>query len=135
MKLKILILVVLISNTLVAQEPQTTPPVIVAKIALGETVLFESTAISFKGVIEDSRCPKNVDCIWAGQAKVLVAIKSNGTTTEKDLVFHGTNFGQESENTLFVSDTKKYIVYRLSPYPVSTVSPDKRNYFLEVYLK
>jgi hypothetical protein len=136
MKHLFLITFLLTTSLLMAQEnSKATPPVIVAKIALGETVLFEDTAITFKRVIEDSRCPKNVECIWAGQAKVLVIIKSNGTTTEKELIFHGTNFGSENENTLFISDTKKYIGYRLSPYPVNTVSPDKRNYILEVYLK
>ncbi len=135
MKLKLLFLAIFISTALVAQETKTTPPVIVAKIALGETVHFENTAVTFKQVMEDSRCPKDVDCIWAGQAKVLVAVKANSTSIEKELIFHGTNFGTERENTLFVSETRTYIGYRLSPYPLSSVSPDKRNYFLEVYLK
>jgi hypothetical protein len=135
MKLKILFLTFFILTALVAQDSKTTPPVIVAKITLGETVLFENTTITFKRVIEDSRCPKDVDCIWAGQAKVLIVIETKDTNSEKELIFHGTNFGTEHENTLFVSETKTYIGYRLSPYPVSTASPDKRNYFLEVYLK
>lgn len=135
MKLKILILAVLISTTLVAQESKTTSPVIVAKIALGDTVLFEDISITFKRVIEDSRCPSDVTCVWAGQAKVLVAIKTNGTTSEKEMIFHGTNFGSESENTLFVSETKKYIGYRLSPYPKSSVPSVERVYQLDIFVK
>src|SRR5690606_5995441 len=134
-KLKILFLAVLISAALTAQESKPSPPVIVAKIALGETGLFEDTAIIFKRVIEDSRCPKDVDCIWAGQAKVLVAIKTNGTTSEKELIFHGTNFGKESENTLFVSETKTYIGYSLSPYPETSIPKNQRTYSLEIFVK
>lgn len=135
MKLKILILGVLVSTTLVAQESQMTPPVIVAKIALAETVLFENTSIIFKRVIEDSRCPSDVTCVWAGQAKVLVAIKSNNTTSEKELIFHGTNFGGKNENTLFISETKKYIGYRLSPYPETTITNNQQSYVLEIFIQ
>lgn len=117
-----------------AQESsKASPPVIVAKIPLGETVVFESTAITFKSVIEDSRCPTDVTCVWEGQAKVLVALKSNGLTVEKELLFRGTDFGSESENTLLVTDIKKYIGYRLSPYPVSTQSLAEREYQLEIF--
>jgi hypothetical protein len=123
-------------TTVMAQEEfKASPPVIVAKISLGETVNFEDGSITFLKVIEDSRCPKDVDCIWAGQAKVLVAIESNGTTTEKELIFHGINFGTAHENTLFVSETKTYIGYRLSPYPLTTEHADKRNYRLKIYMK
>lgn len=135
MKLKILIFAALISTPLIAQESKTTPPVIVAKIALGETVLFEDTSIVLKRVIEDSRCPSDVTCIWAGQAKVLVDIKSSDTIFEKELIFHGTNYGGESENTLFVTETKKYFGYILSPYPVSSVPSGERNYQLEIFVK
>lgn len=137
MKITLAAFVLLISITINAQQQSENPtsPVIVAKIALGETVLFEDAAISFKKVIEDSRCPKDVDCIWAGQARVLIAVKTNGISTEKELIFHGSNFGTAHENTLFFTETKTYIGYRLSPYPVSAVSPEKRNYTLEVYLK
>lgn len=127
--------VFIFSTSLVSAQENTkaSPPVIVAKIPLGETVVFESTAITFKSVIEDSRCPTDVTCVWEGQAKVLVALKSNGLTVEKELLFRGTDFGSESENTLLVTDLKKYIGYRLSPYPVSSQSLAKRDYKLEIY--
>lgn len=34
--------------------------------------------ITFKGVTEDSRCPEDVTCVWAGNAKVLLWIKRGG---------------------------------------------------------
>lgn len=136
MKNFLLIAFFLSTPLLMAQEnTKALPPVIVAKIALGETVIFEETSITFSKVVEDSRCPSDVTCVWAGQAKVLAKIKTEKGTIEKELIFHGTAFGSESENTLFASGSKIYIGYRLSPYPVTNVSSDKRNYFLEVYLK
>lgn len=136
--MKIFPLLIFIFSTplLMSQEnSKASPPVIVAKIPLGETVVFESTAITFKSVIEDSRCPTDVTCVWEGQAKVLVALKSNGLTVEKELLFRGTHFGSESENTLLVTDIKKYIGYRLSPYPVSTQPFAEREYQLEIFSK
>lgn len=136
MKNLLLITFLLSTPILMSQEnTKASPPVIVAKVALGETVVFEESSITFLDVLEDSRCPSDVTCVWAGQAKVLVKITAKNGTIEKELIFHGIAFGTESENTLFASGSKSYIGYRLSPYPVSTVSPDKTNYFLEVYLK
>lgn len=136
MKNLLLITFLLSTPLLIAQEnTKVSPPVIVAKVALGETVIFEETYITFSEVLEDSRCPSNVTCVWAGQAKVLAKIKTEKETIEKELIFHGTAFGSESENTLFISGSKNYIGYRLSPYPKSTIHKDKRDYFLEVYLK
>ncbi|WP_010230960.1 hypothetical protein [Gillisia marina] len=45
-----------------------------AELDYGELFTFKNKSIQFKKVISDSRCPKDVTCIWAGEAKVLVAI-------------------------------------------------------------
>lgn len=49
------------------------------KLALGSTQSFEvngqQVEITFESVLEDSRCPKNVVCIWEGQAKLQFMIK------------------------------------------------------------
>ena len=45
------------------------------KIDYSKTVVFKDVAISFVKVLSDSRCPKNVQCVQAGEAKVLVRIK------------------------------------------------------------
>ena len=45
------------------------------------TLSKSKIAIKFIKVIEDSRCPVNVNCIWAGNAKIEVEI-SKGAKTE-----------------------------------------------------
>jgi hypothetical protein len=49
------------------------------KLRVGEQVLIKETGlkISFQSVAEDSRCPKSVDCIWAGNGKVVVHVSGN----------------------------------------------------------
>jgi hypothetical protein len=46
------------------------------KIGLNETAILpaENIWVKFTEVTEDSRCPINVQCIWAGRAKIVVTI-------------------------------------------------------------
>ncbi len=50
------------------------------RLRLGQTALIEGTGftISFTGVDEDSRCPKDVLCVRAGQATVTLAVARGG---------------------------------------------------------
>ena len=43
----------------------------------------EGLSVSFVNVPEDSRCPRSVTCIWAGQAKVVIGVVH--TATGEDL--------------------------------------------------
>ncbi len=123
-------------SVLNAQEnSKVTPPVIVAKIPLGETIVFEEVTFCFYKVVEDSRCPSDVVCVWAGQAKVIAVITTHHEHTEKELIFHGTAFGTAAENTLFTHGNKVYIGYSLSPYPISTVHQENREYVLDIMIK
>jgi len=42
------------------------------------TVSGTDTRITFKAVREDSRCPVDVTCVWAGDAKIEIVIDPNG---------------------------------------------------------
>jgi hypothetical protein len=45
----------------------------------GQSVLMETgLKITFEAVPEDSRCPKDVDCVWAGQAQVTLQVQAPG---------------------------------------------------------
>lgn len=94
-------------------------PQIVVKIGLNKTVDIDGLAITFLEVLEDSRCPKNVDCAWAGQAKVLVRIIStNGDTVEETITFKN---GAAVLASLF---NKELHFLRLSPYPDANISKE-----------
>jgi len=38
----------------------------------------EGLAVVFESVLEDSRCPEGVDCIWSGNAKIKVELIGAG---------------------------------------------------------
>ena len=49
-------------------------------IGVGQTVEVQGTSVTirFSGVAEDSRCPVDVQCVWAGNAIVRLAISTAG---------------------------------------------------------
>ena len=50
-------------------------------LAIGQTVHLTgtSTAVTFVAVPQDSRCPTNVQCVWAGNAEVRLRIVTGAT--------------------------------------------------------
>jgi len=49
------------------------------------TISGENLRLRFNEVLEDSRCPTQVECFWTGQARVAVLVQPEGhepTTTE-----------------------------------------------------
>lgn len=56
----------------------------VFSLAMGQTALLpsEQLSIQFVAVLEDSRCPVDVQCVWAGNAKVSIEIKQSGHATQ-----------------------------------------------------
>lgn len=41
--------------------------------------------IAFVELVEDSRCPADVECVWAGNAKIKVRVTKNGKSQVLDL--------------------------------------------------
>ncbi|MCH7626528.1 MAG: PKD domain-containing protein, partial [Chloroflexi bacterium] len=68
-------------------------------------------------VLEDSRCPADVLCIWAGRARVLIGVTSQG----EDLGRHelGLEGGSESSGAATIGDFEMRLV-ALDPYPGTT---------------
>jgi hypothetical protein len=53
-------------------------------LAPGETAAVKGAdaRITFKKVTDDSRCPVDVTCVWAGDAKIEITISRNGAPDE-----------------------------------------------------
>jgi hypothetical protein len=49
-------------------------------IGFGETIHIGSLALEFTTLAEESRCPLNANCVWAGNARILVTATMGGTT-------------------------------------------------------
>jgi hypothetical protein len=128
MKQVLFIFTLLLSVTLSAQDDKPIEvPQIVVKVGLTQTIVLEGTSITFLEVVEDSRCPSGVDCIWAGEAKVLVRIGSvDGEAVEKTLTFKN---GMSVIAGLF--NNKELQFLQLAPYPDANISEaEKKPYSL-----
>jgi len=47
-------------------------------IGLGESTTVAGLTITFRDVLEDSRCPRDVVCIWEGNARVQLDLSRSG---------------------------------------------------------
>jgi hypothetical protein len=100
------------------------------ELIMGEAVTMDEgrLELGFEGVPFDNRCPKDVQCIVAGSAKVSMAVRVEGE--------------EEHRLTLELSARGPQVVevagYALSlmavhPYPVSTRKIEPEDYKVELY--
>jgi len=55
-------------------------PGVAFDLPIGKTAAFNGNGvrITFKQVPEDSRCPVDVQCVWAGEAKIELSVSAGG---------------------------------------------------------
>ena len=92
------------------------------RIGVGQTVRLQSASVElgFDEVLEDSRCPADVVCVWAGTAKLKAWLSVNGSRRDIELK----TFPREA----LAIDGFTIDVQALEPFPYSNVRIDKRGY-------
>lgn len=130
MKNSLLAIIVLFSSFAFGQDDTSQTPKIGVKVQKGETVVLKDVSVKFVDVIEDSRCPEGVNCIWAGRAIVKVEVTSNGKSEEKTLIFGEVKPGEEKNTNLY--STAKFAIngLTLNPYPTSESTGKDTGYSL-----
>ncbi len=135
MKNIFVILFIVFTNVTFGQNEDVKSPKITIKIPLGESITLENHEIKFTEVLEDSRCPENTTCIWAGRARVFVEVSEKGKEKiEKTLIFGKVNKGESDDKELFSYNNSKVIGLKLNPYPNSKEAVANAPYELLVYL-
>lgn len=128
------LLLILMSFSVTAQSDSLSikSPVIVCKVKFGESVGFGDYEVKFTEVLSDSRCPKSLTCVWAGEARVRVEIHKKAQLMEtKNLLFaiHG------ESTSLFDLGNISVKTYSLEPYPEKSPVQDKNEYVLNLILE
>lgn len=85
------------------------------KLRSGQTISVESLKFTLD-VVDDSRCPSDVTCVWGGQVTATIRIENQ--THSKAIDF------MPSDSYTFFSPYK-IVLLDVSPYPVSTEMPDE----------
>lgn len=130
MKNPILAILILFSTFAFGQGGSIESPKIAVKIPKGETIAIKGVSIKFIEVVEDSRCPKGVTCIWAGRAIVKVEVTANGKKEIKNLIFGEVRSGEEKNTNLFSSEEFAINGVMLKPYPTADSAGNEKNYVL-----
>ncbi|MFZ2522402.1 MAG: hypothetical protein WAX44_00495 [Minisyncoccia bacterium] len=55
------------------------------RVTVGQEIVLNKVKITPLKVLSDSRCPKDVECIWAGTVRVLVRLEREGGIQETEL--------------------------------------------------
>ncbi|HET8803764.1 MAG TPA: hypothetical protein VFM72_04235 [Aequorivita sp.] len=132
MKNSLLAIIILFSTFAFGQGDSAATPKIGIKVPQGETIVIKGVSIKFLEVIEDSRCPTGVTCIWAGRAIVKVEVIANGKKEEKILTFGEVRPGEEKNTTLYNSGKFAINGLTLNPYPNSESTGKDTGYVLVV---
>ncbi len=91
------------------------------KLSVNQTAYLATADLDFRfvNVTEDSRCPSDVQCIWAGQVSILVEY-SRASTGEHLGNFTLTLMGGASSDVLVGAEGYLVKLAQVDPYPFST---------------
>ncbi len=111
---------ILFAGGVTAVETQSSQRVDI-KIDHERSVRRTGLKIKFIDMVEDSRCPKDVECIWAGNAKIKVRISKNGRSKILEL-----NSNTKSSEDAFAG--YKFALVGLTPEPHSNIRINRKGY-------
>jgi hypothetical protein len=97
-------------------------------LAPGETVSVNATEmkVRFVAVIEDSRCPRDVTCVWAGEVKVRLEISSPQGTSQVEVLEAGTTVAGVYRVTLVRVEPPRMSTAKIAPQDYrATLSIDR----------
>lgn len=126
MKLSVFVAIFVLTFSSSAAQPQRKVIVLKQefKLKIGESARAprEGLQIEFDSVAEDSRCPKDVNCVWAGNAKILLKVKKDAAKPASVELNTNTN-----------PKTFRYLEYELrleelKPYPQSDARTKTSDY-------
>ena len=117
----------LFSGALFAQESSHPKLGEEFELAVQQTaqITTENISVTFQKVLEDSRCPIDVTCIWAGLAEVSLRVAVSGNERELSLSTSPPDNSAVFENYTFW-------LIRVRPVPRANHSIDSSSYFVTV---
>jgi uncharacterized Zn finger protein len=99
-------------------------------LSIGQSAVVsgENLSVKFIDVLSDSRCPRGITCVWAGEASSLVEITYNDATYSKTLTVSGS-----TENT--ITNFANYdLRFNIQPYPEAGKQIAKKDYRLQLVI-
>lgn len=117
------------------KSSETTPSDSIS-VGLHQSGRLGSDVVVRADSIQDSRCPINAACIWAGQAKVNLLVSKNSDSTAVRLSLGAepgsTNKRPDSTTVSLKNETYKVILREVNPYPGSTSTTQPQTAVVQV---
>ena len=57
----------------------------IGPVEIGQSIIVDGPKVTPIRVLEDSRCPTNVMCVWAGQVRLLVKVEGGNWSKELEI--------------------------------------------------
>jgi hypothetical protein len=94
-----------------------------ARVMINKEVFLSKSKlhVRFVSLIEDSRCPTDTACVWAGNAKITVRVSRHGSVKAITL-----NTNPKEQAAVFEGYSIK--LAKLTPQPRSNVRIDRKRY-------
>ena len=106
-------------------------------VKINQSAKFKTFEVTFKKVVNDSRCPKDVICNRAGEAFVKVSVYKNGELIQdKKLRIDASGYVVDDNNLAFHTEDIKIYGFNLIPYPqTKKLQLTDKDYELEILFK
>jgi len=135
MKSSLLLLVIFITSFSFSQDStkirKVGTPIITSKVYLGKSIVVENFKIEFIEVIQDSRCPKGVNCVWAGEVLIFVDLYKDGKKVERKKITLSPKIElQKRIGNLFFSEKLSLTVLNVLPHPNAKAKIQSSDYYL-----
>jgi hypothetical protein len=78
-------------------------------------------SVRFVELVEDSRCPTDTNCIWAGNAKIKIRVSKNGRSHDLTLDTNG-------PNQAAIAEGYSIKLISLTPEPRSNIRVNRNGY-------
>lgn len=101
-------------------------------LKLGETRQLKNTNLKviWKKLINDSRCPKDVACVWAGEVNILIAVSDQKNEAEVKLKLPPVDIsGVPVLNSLYMIE-----LLNVKPYPGTAKTEEERKKTIDLRL-
>jgi hypothetical protein len=109
---------IIVSCQALAQKQDT--PETVFNVPLTKTSKHDGVSITLVAVIEDSRCPRDTTCIWAGKAVVKILVSGADQELQEITVV----FQNESQSVIATTEDTVFTALKLLPYPGDSIGKE-----------
>ncbi|GAB3692544.1 hypothetical protein GCM10027592_11600 [Spirosoma flavus] len=120
-----------------SQATDQVPPADKVILGTDQSARIGSQIVVHVESIQDSRCPANVTCVWAGQAKVQVNLSKDTDSKTVQLILgpdlqNRENKRPDSTGVTLANEVYKVVLREVTPYPEATSTTESKKAVVQV---